>query len=539
VLGIQFPRIVQRKEKMRTMRFVAISAWTVLAATVFLTFFVPTVGAEEDRSSADEAKGTLGKSIRLDVEGTKRVAGGLLLVQDPNEFEDASRVLKKKKGGKKGGKKDDKKGGKKGNKKGNPNIFFIADKTAPVAPTPAPVAGTPAPVAPTPAPVAPTSDLVNPPRASAIYDHINSITFVEFDIQGSATPEESAVQWLVDEDPLQLVPPSLQLDQRYALLVAWYHSTFTTQTNWLTAENECTWYGVRCEGAVVTEIDFAWDNGYVGIIPSDIAILSSLTLMDFEVSDMSGSTFPDSIGTLGNLEVLFTRESGLGGPIPTSFQGLSNLKVFQCQRNELTGMPLLVAGEWWTQLTKLDIRDNKFSGQIPSSIGNLVNLKEIGVNGNAFSGTLPSEIGLWANIEVAFFSRNNFFGELPFSIGNLVTLRDFGVNDNAFTSTLPSEIGLWTNIEKVYFFNNKFAGELPSSIAAWNPIFVEMSGNSFQGPLPDLSQWTRPQDFVLFDNQFLSGPLPDAIGQWTDLKIFSIYNNRFTGMDTPVCVAMR
>ena len=92
--------------------------------------------------------------------------------------------------------------------------------------------------------------------ATAVLDYINSIRLssepISYPVDSKlATPEEMAVQWLINEDPLELfandTPTQTRLTQRYSLLTLWYSTNGTSwfqNQGWLTAENECTWFGI-------------------------------------------------------------------------------------------------------------------------------------------------------------------------------------------------------------------------------------------------------------------------------------------------------
>jgi hypothetical protein len=90
-------------------------------------------------------------------------------------------------------------------------------------------------------------------RAAAIATFINNITLTSNTLAypptngtGSvAAAEEFALQWLIEEDPLNLTAfDHFRLQQRYALLTLWFrtstsNSSWFVSTGWLTTEQEC------------------------------------------------------------------------------------------------------------------------------------------------------------------------------------------------------------------------------------------------------------------------------------------------------------
>ena len=87
---------------------------------------------------------------------------------------------------------------------------------------------------PTPPPTsAPTPD---PVRATEYVSFINSITLSTQTLQyqasnGTRTPEEEALAWLIEEDPAQLSisTDAKRIRQRYALLTVWFRQPPSTQ----------------------------------------------------------------------------------------------------------------------------------------------------------------------------------------------------------------------------------------------------------------------------------------------------------------------
>ena len=97
--------------------------------------------------------------------------------------------------------------------------------------------------------------------SSAMIWFINSVTLsgnfatypIPPDSSGSATSEERALAWLIQDDPLKLFAENEsdrnRLVQRYALLTLWYSlngDAWVKNDGWLVAEDECSWYGIAC-----------------------------------------------------------------------------------------------------------------------------------------------------------------------------------------------------------------------------------------------------------------------------------------------------
>jgi len=229
-----------------------------------------------------------------------------------------------------------------------------------------------------------------------VADYIQSISLLEGDGQieypfplnteRELTPEERALQWLIEDDPAQLQLPTAgpddggapefsRLAQRYALLTIWFqqrpdeHGPWLDATNWLATDNECDWYGVTCD-----------DNGYVVMIDLDP---------------------PDGDGN--NVHGTLSPELGL----------LTHLKHFEVDTNALTGTLPSTIG-LWTALEHLEIDSNMLIGRLPSQIGFWSNLVEFYAWGNEFTGNIPSSVVNWSGITIAMFNQNQLTGSMPF-----------------------------------------------------------------------------------------------------------------------------
>jgi len=148
-------------------------------------------------------------------------------------------------------------------------------------------------------------------------------------------------------------------DAERGSLEALYNSTdganWVNNTSWMTATNECNWYGITCNlaGNSVTAISLNW-NGLNGTLPAEIGNLSNLGTLQVECNPYTWTDY-------------------LTGSIPTEIGNLTNL-------------------------TYLDLSYNQFSGSIPTSIGNLTNLTYLNLSINTLSGSIPSELQSLSNL---------------------------------------------------------------------------------------------------------------------------------------------
>jgi hypothetical protein len=314
--------------------------------------------------------------------------------------------------------------------------------------------------------LAPTINEEEALRREAITIFVNNITYSAQDIvypivvtapsasssvstaAVAASPEQKALAWVIEKDPLRLVPDNdamrFRLTQRYALLTLWFQTDQSSTTSefawrnaagWTTAENECVWAGVTCDNDnVVTEIALK-DNNLHGRIPPDIGLLDRVHFLSLD-------------------------DNKLTGPLPTSIGRMSRMSSFWLDDNRLTGTIPTQVGLWGAAMGSFWLEGNSITGTLPTEIGAWVSITEFYVHENALSGTIPTEIGRWQEIYRFTVQVNKFRGTLPTEIGRWSPgPYYFNVRGNQMTGTVPSSIGVnWTEIETARFENNRFAG---------------------------------------------------------------------------------
>lgn len=241
------------------------------------------------------------------------------------------------------------------------------------------------------------------PQEMASFIASSSVTG-EAALETNNSPEVLSINWLIEEDPLQL-DPTAEADkprilQRYALLTLYFGSEldWVNENGWATAEtsNECEWEGITCELQgdlnVVTEINLP-QNNVQGTIPADLAMLGSLVTLNLSSNVMTGP-IPASILQMNSLEEIFLFRNNLE-------QDLSEV--------DFSG---LVA------LRNLDLANNAFSGTIPTSFYSMTALQILVLDGNAFTGSISEEIGNLQSLGTFFAFINNllYFRRLPLLI---------------------------------------------------------------------------------------------------------------------------
>jgi hypothetical protein len=317
---------------------------------------------------------------------------------------------------------------------------------------------------------------------------INNITLSGRNLtMTGTTPEDAALQWMVDSDVALWTIPLLTLDsttsnslnsrvsQRYALLTMWFQQTNQSKwigtSGWLTDSDECNWFGITCESTkllnAVSIVDFydentLTSNNYVGTLSADLGLITSIRSIDFKHNNLMG-TLPESIGRWTLMESFHVYNNSLTGTLPQSIEQWTNVLEFYPSTNALTGALPESIGQW-PILRYFDVSVNTLVGTLPQSIGNWTALNSFYVYKNSFSGTLPVSVVQWTMLSWFGASTSGLLGTLPELIGQWSSLLIFDVSNNSLNGTIPSSIGSWSQITRMSWNGNQFIGTVPNEI---------------------------------------------------------------------------
>ena len=345
------------------------------------------------------------------------------------------------------------------------------------------------------------------------------------------------------------------------VLVGLYNGTdgsnWKNSTNWLTEEPLETWHGIgtNMEGRVDSLV--LENNGLSGSLPSILANLTGLEMLDLSDNQLSGS-IPVEFGQFINLITLDLANNALSGEIPISVISLPKLETLILTGNDLTSLTterdVLIAlynatgGSYWKNSTNwlseeplntwygvstndngrvvsLNLSQNNLAGELPSELGNLTRLEWLGLWSNDLKGKLPKELGDLASLKTLGLHRNNLTGELPTELGKLTNLKWVSFAYNDLNGPLPSELGNLTQLTWLSLTNNKLTGKLPAELG--NMISLEelyLSSNEFTGQVPLEIKNLGNLSSMWLQQTFLCVPHSDGFQNW----IAGIDDVRFT-----------
>jgi Leucine-rich repeat (LRR) protein len=215
-------------------------------------------------------------------------------------------------------------------------------------------------------------------------------------------------------------------------------SNWIRESNWMTSESVCTWYGVECtpvgDALEVPERVRSLNvtsNMLSGTIPPEIALLQQdIHSLDLS-SNLLGGTMPD-FSTLANLKELFVGHNELSSSIPDSIYRLTSLLRLKANDCLLTGS---ISSEiaLLSSLRGLELQNNILSKTLPNSVARMHQLRTLYLDGNELSGTIPR--WLPPNLLDLRLSRNKLVGRITAELSTSQQLRVLHLDGNDLTGT--------------------------------------------------------------------------------------------------------
>ncbi len=204
--------------------------------------------------------------------------------------------------------------------------------------------------------------------------------------------------------------------------------------------------------------------------------------------------------------------------------------------NQLSG-PLPAALAKATQMQVLRFYTNFLTGSIPTEIFEMKALQVFDVNNNQLTGELPSEISM-GNLTDLILYTNKLTGNVP-NI-NAPMLKNLELSSNSFTGPLPEGLSMSKNLEQLVVSRNMITGKFPSSYGVFSKLQLLWTFyNIFDHPtLP--ASWAGMTSMQQIQADGLYGVMPDWFSEWKDLQIFVLINGQLTGnFPTSICDSLK
>ena len=314
------------------------------------------------------------------------------------------------------------------------------------------------------------------------------------------------------------------------------------------------------------------DNSFSGGIPAEFGSLSRLRWLDLSENSLTGA-MPSELGQLNELEELHLRGNQLSMDIPEQLGTLYRLQRLDLSGNSVSGAipPKLTD---LVNLTHLVLDNNELSGPVPYRIGDLSRLEVLRLEDNSqLTGLLPRNLldlanlaefradstGLCPHLDAEFQNWLEGFVDdtvpgggrvhqgldcSPTEIERLAlseffarTSGDSWTNSTGWDS--DSAVDSWHGVtvgdslvQRLVLSDNGLAGPLPAEITNLRQLrTLDLGDNSLAGEFPvAITSLTSLDTLRIRGNTQMDGPLPSALTDMTDLKVFQ-YDS--TGLCVP------
>ena len=365
-----------------------------------------------------------------------------------------------------------------------------------------------------------------------------------------------------------------------AALMALYDATngnnWTDSTHWGTDEPLDRWHGVTIgDAGRVVRLNLHGNN-LTATLPPALGDLSSLVALELNSNNNLTGPIPPELGTLTNLRRLFLYENNLTGTLPPALGDLSNLEDLRLDNNNLTG-PIPPALGDLSNLVTLFLFANNLTGPLPPALGNLTNLDVLILDSNNLAGPIPPALGALSSLRHLSLRFNNLAGPIPPALGDLSGLGILQLGFNNLTGALPLSLANLQYLEQLYIDNNAgLCASANAAFQAWLATVRDFRGDTCADGVPptvsdeDLREraalvalydatngnnWTdstnwgtdealdrwhgvtasggdRVERLNLHTNN-LTGPIPSALGDLSNLVSLNLHTNNLTGPIPP------
>ncbi|KHM99461.1 Putative receptor protein kinase TMK1 [Glycine soja] len=221
----------------------------------------------------------------------------------------------------------------------------------------------------------------------------------------------------------------------------------------------------------------------------------------------------------------------LNGSLPKELLQLSELTRFECMNNAFTGpfpnMP--------KSLEVLLIHNNNFNSMSGDFFNGMTNLQDVSIGYNPFSNwEIPDSLKDCDDLRSFSAISAGLVGRIPDFLGKdgpFPGLVSLSLSFNSLEGGLPATFS-GSSIETLWVNGQNSDGKLNGTLDVLKGMMylkqIWVHGNSFTGPIPDLSNHDQLFDVSLRDNQ-LTGVVPPSLTALPALKVVNLTNNLLQG----------
>lgn len=265
------------------------------------------------------------------------------------------------------------------------------------------------------------------------------------------------------------------------------------------------------------------------------------------ITDASECTWKGvSCNNQGHVIAIVLPDNAISGSIPFEMAFLSQLQEVDFTTNYIYLEDEL--HDFWMHLTNLRIikmEDNFVVtiGGLPTQFASLVNIEKIQMSYNLLQGPLNGQTFLaMANLQHLEVESNYLSGPIPVELGALRNLVYFYARRNLLEIFLPNMIipGAYPSLFSLWLDNNDISGSIPSAIGQITELAsFSVTNSSLTGTIPtEFGLLQGLKRVWMYDND-LTGTIPQELSNLQDLQVFEIHNNRLRGeVPSSICVSV-
>jgi len=283
------------------------------------------------------------------------------------------------------------------------------------------------------------------------------------------------------------------------------------------------------------------NNKLNGEIPEVICNLTSLSVLDLSINNLSGK-LPQCLGNKSSTaSVLNLRNNSFSGDIPETFTSGCSLRVVDFSQNKLEGkIPKSLAN--CTELEILNLEQNNINDVFPSWLGVLPDLRVMILRSNGLHGVIgkPETNVEFPRLQIVDLSNNSFKGKLPLEyFRNWTAMKNVRNEDliymQANTSSNKSNYTMNEQYEYSMTMTNKGVMRLYEKIQD-SLTAIDLSSNGFEGGIPEALGDLKELHLLNLSNNFLSGGIPPSLSNLKELESLDLSHNKLSG-EIPVQLA--
>ncbi|CAI5481057.1 unnamed protein product [Closterium sp. Yama58-4] len=179
----------------------------------------------------------------------------------------------------------------------------------------------------------------------------------------------------------------------------------------------------------------------------------------------------------------------------------------------------------------LTISQGFLEGSLTPEISKLDQLRRLHLDGGMLMGNIPPQVAQLRWLTSVDLSSNHLTGEIPPNFSLLSNLHNLALRSNNISGSIPPEIFRLPKLETLALDINNLTGGLPDGPGSYSPSLVSLSVgvNYLSGPIPKaLGDLPNLVQLDLHQNSF-SGPIPPELGALGKLEYLDISSNQLTG----------